>query len=313
MYLEWEGSSDRFVSLYGTTPPRASSTPEEISRAAERLAVRLRGLKIDGIVVYDVQEETGRTAASRTFPYLPTIDPRAYSLRLRELTGKRTITYKCIAEMCSEAWEPWLTETQLDFGIDHLSLVGRPSSHESSSALSLSTATQLAASHPAHFALGGVVIAERHKNGRNESHRMLHKVANGCSFFISQAIYEPKMTVQLLTDYVRDCTEAEAAPRPITLTFVPCGRARTLEFMQWLGIAISEEMAMTILSDAAPLDKSIAICCENLRTILGQDYVEKIPLGLNVESVSNYRDEIDASVDLHHALTEVFREFGLRH
>jgi hypothetical protein len=33
----------------------------------------------------------------------------------------------------------------------------------------------------------------------------------------------------------------------------------------------------------------------------------EIPLGVNVESVSINRDEIDASVDLLHALSEVMR------
>lgn len=251
--------------------------------------------------------------ASRTFPFLPTIDPRRYSLCLRELTNKLTITYKCIAEMTEEAWWPWLTETSRDFGIDHLSLVGRPSSRGPSSALSLSAATRLAASHPGGFSLGGVVISERHTEERNESHRMLQKVANGCSFFVSQAVYDPNKTVQLLADHVRECEEADTAPCPITLTFVPCGRERTLEFMHWLGIAISEEMAAAILGSSAPLEKSIAICCDSLRTILSQGYFGKIPLGLNVESISKHRDEIDASVDLHHALREVFAEFGLRH
>jgi hypothetical protein len=299
----------RFVSLYGTTPPRADADEERVARAAERLAARVRGLSLDGLVVYDVQDETGRTPVPRPFPFLPTIDPRAYSRRLRDLTGLPTITYKCVADMTEAGWTPWLTETRRDYGVDHLSLVGLPSSRGVSSTLPLPQATRLAAAHPAGFTLGGVTIAERHGHGRSESRRMLQKAADGCSFFISQAVYDPGTTIRLLADYARDCAREGVAPRRIILTFIPCGRAKTLEFIRWLGIAIADETANAILDDPAPLSRSIAICREHLRAILSQDYARTLPLGINVESVSIYKDEIDASIELHHALHAVVKDY----
>jgi hypothetical protein len=169
----------------------------------------------------------------------------------------------------------------------------------------------LAAAHPANFTLGGVVIAERHGQGRSESRRMLQKAADGCSFFISQAVYDAGTTIRLLADYVRDCAREGVTPRRVILTFVPCGRAKTLEFIRWLGITIADATAAAILADTAPLGKSIAICCDHLRAILSQNYTRTIPLGLNIESVSIYKDEIEASIELHHAMHEVVREFGL--
>jgi hypothetical protein len=170
---------------------------------------------------------------------------------------------------------------------------------------------QLAAAHPANFTLGGVVIAERHGQGRSESHRMIEKAANGCSFFISQAVYDAETTIKLLTDYAQDCAHEGVSPRRVILTFVPCGRARTLEFIRWLGITVTDATAAAILGDTTPLGKSIEICCDHLRAILSQTYTRAIPLGLNIESVSIHKDEIDASIDLHPALHEVVREFGL--
>ena len=301
----------KFVSLYGTTPPRADASEDAVVRAGERLAERVRGLSLDGLVVYDVQDEAGRTSAPRPFPFLPTTDPREYSRRLRELTGKPTVTYKCVADMTEARWASWLAETRCDYGIDHLSLVGLPSSRGVTSKLSLPRAMRVAAAHPANFTLGGVVIAERHGQGRSESRRMLQKTADGCSFFISQAVYDAETTIRLLADYVRDCAQEGVTPQRVILTFVPCGRAKTLKFIRWLGITIAESTATAILADATPLRKSVAICCDHLRAILSQSYTRTIPLGLNIESVSIYKDEIDASVELHHALHELVREFGL--
>jgi len=300
----------RFVFLYGTTPPRADATPEQVSRAAERLAERVRGLPLNGLVVYDIQDEVGRVAAPRPFPFLPTIAPRSYSCRLAALTRKPVVTYKCVPDTTEAGWTSWLTETRRDYGIDHLSLVGRPSSRDVSGTMPLLRAVELAAAHPAHFTLGGVAIAERHGTVRSESLRMLKKAAAGCSFFISQAVYDAGKTIALLTDYARDCAEEGVMPRRVVLTFVPCGRERTLEFIRWLGITMDNDTAAAILTDATPARKSISICRHHLRAILSQDCARRLPLGLNVETVSIYKDEIDASIELYHALHEVVREFG---
>jgi hypothetical protein len=89
------------------------------------------------------------------------------------------------------------------------------------------------------------------------------------------------------------------------LTFAPCGREKTLTFLRWLGVNIASETAERILRAADPLRTSIAICRDNLRRILDEPYATQIPLGVNVESVSINRDEIDASIELFEVLREV--------
>jgi hypothetical protein len=73
-------------------------------------------------------------------------------------------------------------------------------------------------------------------------------------------------------------------------------------------VRIADETQAAILGAAQPLAKSIDICRENLRRILAHDWAREIPLGVNVESVSIVREEIEASVDLFHALAEVLAE-----
>jgi hypothetical protein len=46
-----------------------------------------------------------------------------------------------------------------------------------------------------------------------------------------------------------------------------------------------------------------------LSAILDQEYAQHLPLGINVESVSINREEIDASIDLFHALQNVLHSF----
>lgn len=133
---------------------------------------------------------------------------------------------------------------------------------------------------------------------------MLAKTLEGCGYFISQTVYHSPPTQRLLRDYLRDCRGAGRAPCRVVLTFAPCGRQKTLAFLRWLGVHVPAETERDIFAAASPLERSIRICCDNLRRILDEPFSSAIPLGVNVESVSINRDEIDASVELLHTLRE---------
>jgi 5,10-methylenetetrahydrofolate reductase len=295
------------VLLYGTTPPRAGSDAGAVETAAAKLAARLAPLAIDGVVVYDIQDESGRTGTPRPFAFTGTVDPRSYSALLAARTGKPAIIYKCVGGLDERAWQDWLEAAARGHSVEFLSIVGRPTSGVRYP-LALSRAIRLAAAHPAGFTVGGVAIAERHTAERSESARLLAKGIEGCGYFISQTVYHADASVRLLADYARDCRGAGVKPRRIVLTFSPVGREKTMAFLNWLGVRIPPETARAILGAANPLAKSIDICRDNLRRILDQPYAREIPLGVNVESVSINKDEIDASVDLFHALAGEMRE-----
>jgi len=300
------------VLLYGTTPPREGSPAALVQSAAHKLAERIGRLPLDGLIVYDLQDESSRTAVPRPFPFARTIDSRVYAAELGRLTGRQAVTYKCIGELDEPRWQAWLDATARDAAVRALSIVGRPSSGVGAPAMPLTRAFEIAAAHPAGFTLGGVAIAERHASIPSESARMLVKADKGCAFFVTQAIYDPEATVLLLRDYARGCRDRGRRPPRVIFTFTPCGREKTMAFMKWLGISISEATARAILAAPSPIARSVEVCLDNLRAILAQPGFEDVPLGVNVESVSINRDEIDASVDLLRAVAGVLAASGRR-
>jgi hypothetical protein len=105
-------------------------------------------------------------------------------------------------------------------------------------------------------------------------------------------------TKSLLSDYALSLREKGAEPMPIILTFAPCGSPKTLAFMQWLGIAFPRWLENDLRLAADPLSKSLELC-ERIFAELWDYASEKgIPLGVNVESVSIRKAEIEASVEL---------------
>jgi len=299
----------RGLYLYGTTPPRQGASSERIFAIAEKLRARLSNLAVDAINVYDIQDEAGRTQKSRPFPFLPTIDTREYGKILKSLTDKEIINYKCVVHHPKADFETWLDECWQQFGLQYLTLVGGSTSKQSYPGATLSAASRITAEHRYDFTFGGVTIAERHISKGNEHLKLLQKTELGMKFFTSQVVYQPNATIKLLQDYCQKCQELNVSPARIILTFAPCGHLKTLEFLRWLGVNFPLEVEREIFSAQSPLNKSLQVCCDNWRRILDSIALSNMPLGINVESLSIKKDEIDASIDLFHQLKAILDSY----
>lgn len=291
----------RGVYFIGTTPPKSSVSMAQVSEIGSKLLERLEQIEYDGMIVYDIQDESSRTDKPRPFPFMNTHDPRDYSAILRQKSGRPVITYKSVSQRSREDFDEWLDRAWCPHGVRDLVLVGSPSS-EGDIKLTLPQAYTSMQEHSLDFNLGGVTIAERHASKGNEHLRLLEKSAQGCEFFISQAVYNAQATIDLLSSYARECKERGVAPKRIILTFTPCGSAKTLEFMEWLGISVPQATCHRILDAHNPLSESIRICRNNLDQILEACGDLGIPLGLNIESLTNRKEEIDAAIRLYKLL-----------
>ncbi len=60
---------------FAVTPPRLTTEPEQTRQIAEVTLARLRPVGIDGLVLYDIDDESDRNPNRRPFPFLPTMDP----------------------------------------------------------------------------------------------------------------------------------------------------------------------------------------------------------------------------------------------
>jgi len=287
----------RGVYFVGTTPPKDNTSQENVSDIADKLLGRLSAIDYDGMIVYDIQDESSRTDKPRPFPFMKTYDPREYSRIIREKSQHPVITYKSVSQRDRADFDNWLEEAWEHYGIRDIVMVGSPSS-DGEVRLSLNEAYKALAEHRADYNLGGVTIAERHAKKGDEHLRLMQKGDQGCAFFVSQAVYNAQATIDMLSRYARECKEREVEPRRVILTFTPCGSAKTLEFMEWLGISVPEATRYRILDAHNPLAESIRVCRSNLEQILEACLPLGLPLGLNIESLTNRKDEIDASIRL---------------
>jgi hypothetical protein len=288
------------ICLYGLAPPKLATPASGLPAIVAQQQARLAALPVDGLIVYDLQDEAERTAAPRPFPFLPTLDPHAYAHGHLSGLSLPKIVYRCVSrdsptDFAGWLEQPWPVESGLSV------LVGAPSRRVPAS-LRLTEAYALARQHAPELLLGGIAIAERHAQTGDEHSRILAKTAAGCRFFVTQAVYDVTSTKSLLSDYALETGRQGLAPVPIVLTLSPCGSEKTLTFMKWLGIAFPRWLENDLRHATDPLASSVDLCERIFADAWSYARDKGVPLGVNVESVSIRKREIEASVELLHRL-----------
>src|SRR3954453_6257107 len=97
--------------LFGITPPRRSTSPERVKEIAEITLGRLAGLDLDGLILYDIDDESDRTSQERPFPYLPTMDPAEFHGGYLDEWDRPVIIYRCVGKYGEDELRAWLNET----------------------------------------------------------------------------------------------------------------------------------------------------------------------------------------------------------
>jgi len=283
---------------YGLTPPRAAHDRDKLVEIAQRQRAQIRALPVDAVVLYDLQDESSRDASPRPFAFLPTLDPSAYARDYLGDPERDVIVYRAVANHEEAEFAAWLSAADSAAVPAAVSFVGSPArTHQPGQRLDLRRAYRLYSERCKRLLLGGIAIAERHTKKRDEHLRMLDKQAQGCSFFVSQAVYDLNSSELMLADLAREAAVRGLRPAPVLLTITPCGTEKALQFMKWLGISFDSELERRLLGSRDMLAESVAIC-QQLIVAVASRRDGPVPLGINVESVSIRRADIDAAVAL---------------
>jgi len=286
--------SDEFL-LFAVTPPRLTTSPQEAAEIARVTLERLRPLAIDGLVLYDIDDESDRNPDERPFPFLPTMDPAEYLVRDLVALEVPAIVYRAVGKYPEDRLRSWLEEQDPSRA---LTVFVGSSSREKAVLTSLARAYELRKEVQPGLPLGGVAIAERHARQGDEHLRLIAKQAAGCSFFVTQIVYDVNAAKDLISDYHHECAAQNLEPAPIILSFSVCGSLKTLEFLQWLGVTVPRWIENELRHADDTLEASYEQAAATAVDLIAFCRRLGVPFGLNVESVSIRKVEIEASVRL---------------
>ena len=295
------------IITYGITPPKKSNPPEKIHEIAYRQMERIRELPVDGLVIYDIQDEKERTDKIRPFPFIETVDPLEYSTRFLTDLAVPRIIYRCVGKFQEHQFR---SDVLSEKSHDAFSVFVGAASRNQQVSLRLSEAYSICADANPHLMIGGVVIPERHIKTADEHLRIWNKQDRGCRYFISQAVYNLQAAKDFLSDYYYYCKDNNREMVPILFTLTPCGSVKTLEFMRWLGISIPRWLQNDLMHSEDILERSVYLAKEIFNDLYSFACEKNIPVGCNIESVSVRKVEIDASIALTREIKTLMGSFS---
>jgi hypothetical protein len=281
--------------LFALTPPRLDSGRERVQEIADATLARLRPLDLDGLILYDIDDEAARNPAERPFPFSPTLDPADYLASNLTTWQGPVIVYRAVGKYAPATLQSWLVAQDPEQVMTVL--VGAASS-EAQVRTSLAHAQALRREVNPALTLGGVAIPERHSRRNDEHLRLLGKQDAGCRFFVTQVVYDVNAAKDLVSDYYYECAARGTAPAPIVFTFSVCGSMKTLDFLRWLGVGVPRWIENDLKHATDTLEASYALAIAAATDLIAYCRALGAPFGINVESVSIRRVEIEASVRL---------------
>jgi hypothetical protein len=281
--------------LFALTPPRQASAGDRAQEIADATLARLRPLDLDGLVLYDIADEATRNPTERPFPFMPTLDPAAFLADNLTSWSTPVIVYRAVGKYRHAELRAWLAEQ--DHSRVMAVLVGAASSR-TRPATSLTEAQALSREANPALAVGGVAIPERHSRREDEHLRLLAKQDAGSRFFVTQVVYDVNAAKNLVSDYYYACATRGTAAAPIVFTFSVCGSIRTLEFLRWLGVDVPRWIENDLRHATDTLEASYQLALATATDLIAYCRNLGIPFGINVESVSIRRVEIETAVRL---------------
>lgn len=281
--------------LFALTPPRLSTTPEKAQEIADITFERLDPLGVDGLILYDIDDEADRNPAERPFPFLPTMDPADYLDRHLKSWRTPVVVYRATAKYTEEELRDWIGSQDT---ANRLAVFVGASSREKRVTTTLRRAQQLRAEVAPDLLLGAVAIPERHTRKGDEHLGLIAKQEAGCSYFVTQVVYDVNAAKNLVSDYAYECRDRGLDPIPIVFTMSVCGSMKTLEFLRWLGVDVPRWIENDLRHAEDTLDASLEHAEATALELMSFCRRLGVPFGINVESVSIRRVEIEASVRL---------------
>ena len=276
------------ILLYGITPPKAKTSEERIQEISQKTIDRVKTLNVDALVVYDLQDESSRNSNERPFPFFPTLEADFFVSQYLNTLSIPKIIYRSVGKCSKEELISKIENTP------HPTVfVGAPSALNHTH-IKLPEAYNIWKELKCNNLLGGVAIPERHF--KQEEHlRILSKMNNGCSFFITQCVYNIELVKNMLSDLYYHCLQNNIQLPTLIFTLTTCGSIKTLRFLDWLGIHVPTWLQNELYHCEDILGKSIDLNLEIAREIISFCASKKIPFGFNIESVSINKAEIEAS------------------
>jgi len=299
----------RPVVAYEILPPREKDGT--LNSYAETISSLLSQTHIDAINIPEVHDEAGR--GDRPIASQKRGEPREFGRLLQDIVGIEAIVNRVVVHENFSFQKKWIEDTNRNYEIENLIMVGGESSNISYSGPTVNEALSYIKNSynkkRGNIFSGCIAIPSR----KNESDNLMKKSENGAEFFTTQVLYDSKNIIKMIKNYQKLCDTNNTFPRRILLSFAPVSSQKNIDFLKWLGVEIPKGTERYLQGRPGSMtERSLDVAIEVLNETL--DYISKndlkVPLGLNVEHIMSYNFQY--SVEMLQELARIYREFCIK-
>ena len=299
----------RPVVAYEILPPREKDGT--LNSYGEIISSLLSQTHIDAINIPEVLDEGGR--GKRPVVNQKRGEPREFGRLLQDIVGVEAIVNRVVVHEPFDAQMKWIEETNRDYEIENLIIVGGESSNVEYPGPSVNEVLHSVSreynENGGDIFCGGIAIPSRNAESKN----LIKKSENGSEFFTTQVLYDSSNIIKMISHYQERCDELNTFPRRLLLSFAPVSSQKNIEFLKWLGVEIPSETERYLQGRPGSmiersLDVAIEVLNDTLRSITEKNL--KVPIGLNVEHIMSYN--FQSSVEMLQELARIYREFCIK-
>lgn len=299
----------RPVVAYEILPPREKDGT--LNSYGQIISSLLSQTHIDAINIPEVLDENGR--GKRPVVNQKRGEPREFGRLLQDIVGVEAIVNRVVVHEPFDAQMKWIEETNRDYEIENLIIVGGESSNVEYPGPSVNEVLHSISreynENGGDIFCGGIAIPSRTAESKN----LIKKSENGSEFFTTQVLYDSSNIIKMIGYYQERCDELNTFPRRLLLSFAPVSSQKNIEFLKWLGVEIPSETERYLQGRPGSmiersLDVAIEVLNDTLRSITEKNL--KVPIGLNVEHIMSYN--FQSSVEMLQELARIYREFCIK-
>ncbi len=299
----------RPVVAYEILPPREKDGT--LNSYAEIISSLLSQTHIDAINIPEVHDESGR--GDRPVTNQKRGEPREFGRLLQDIVGVEAIVNRVVVHEPFDAQMRWIEETNRDYEIENLIIVGGESSKVEYPGPTVNEVLRSVSreyiSNGGDIFCGGIAIPSREIESKN----LIKKSEHGSEFFTTQVLYDSSNIVKMIDHYQERCDDLNTFPRRLLLSFAPVSSQKNIDFLKWLGVEIPPETERYLQGrPGSMIERSLDVAIEVLNDTLNfiTEKNLKVPIGLNVEHIMSYN--FQSSVEMLQELARIYREFCIK-
>ena len=299
----------RPVVAYEILPPLEKDGT--LNSYAEIISSLLSQTHIDAINIPEVHDESGR--GDRPVTNQKRGEPREFGRLLQDIVGVEAIVNRVVVHEPFDAQMRWIEETNRDYEIENLIIVGGESSKVDYPGPTVNEVLRFVSreyiSNGGDIFCGGIAIPSREIESKN----LIKKSEHGSEFFTTQVLYDSSNIVKMIDHYQERCDDLNTFPRRLLLSFAPVSSQKNIDFLKWLGVEIPPETERYLQGrPGSMIERSLDVAIEVLNDTLNfiTEKNLKVPIGLNVEHIMSYN--FQSSVEMLQELARIYREFCIK-